>query len=102
MNLELHLVITLNLEIYTCLSVGTVCHQHSVPWFQIRLRNFKHQSAVYHHADGFNYSSHPDGVSTAEKRRKQPMQTLIVDRSMVESEFQKLRHLWWHVGSPIS
>lgn len=44
-----------------------------------------------HHADGFTIPATPDGVGTAEERRKQPMQTLIVDRCMLESEFSKLR-----------
>ena len=42
-----------------------------------------------HHADGFTIPATPDGVGTAGKRRKQPMLTLIVGRSMVESEFSK-------------
>lgn len=95
MNLELHLVITLNLEIYTCLSVGKVCHQHSVPWFQILFKESqKHQSAVYHHADGFTIAAAPTALVKRKKCRKKPMQTLIMGRSMVESEFQKLRRLW--------
>jgi len=52
------------------------------------LRNFKHQSAVYITQTASTIPAAPTGVSTAEKRRKQPMQTLIMDRSVVESEFQ--------------